>query len=50
MTISTKRTEIATAIGTTDKQLTEVGKGLEKVNVAGGNQDKLKARIARPWH
>ena len=36
--IVTKQTDIASAIKTTDKQLAEVGKRLEELNVAGNDQ------------
>lgn len=36
--ILTKQTDIASAIRTTDKQLAEVGKRLEELNVAGDDQ------------
>jgi hypothetical protein len=37
--ISTKQTEISSAIGATDKQLVEIGKRLEELHVAGDSQE-----------
>lgn len=41
--IFTKQTDIASAIRTTDKQLAEVGKRLEELNVAGDDQAEAES-------
>jgi hypothetical protein len=46
-TISTKQTEISSAIGATDKQLAEIGKRLEELNVAGDIQEEAESTECR---